>query len=235
MKWILDALLWLHIGAGFLSVVLFWVPMFTKKGGKAHRRIGQWYVWLMWIVVVSAALLSIKNFVIGSYIMASFLGFISIITGKVLWEGIAILRQKKGYAPWYRQVEIGTNTAVVLAAVALIIYGFQFLGKPVAAIMFFFGALGLTSIRDLRNALKHSPDQRPNWYLHHLDSMVTSGIAAYTAFFVFGANRFISQYFEGFWAVIPWVAPGVLGGLAIHFYKKSFRKRTRASQKPSIA
>ena len=53
-----DALLPLHIAAGGVSLILFWLPILTKKGRTAHRRIGLVYVYAMSVVVVSAFILS---------------------------------------------------------------------------------------------------------------------------------------------------------------------------------
>ena len=33
----------LHVLTGALSLLLFWVPSFTRKGGKAHKQFGGYY------------------------------------------------------------------------------------------------------------------------------------------------------------------------------------------------
>jgi len=75
----------IHISAGFTSIVLFWLPMLSKKGGKLHVKSGKIYVYAMWVVVITAAMLSVKNVVIGAYGPAIFLGFLSLITSGPLW------------------------------------------------------------------------------------------------------------------------------------------------------
>ena len=90
MEVLSKSLLAIHIFCGFCSIVLFWIPIFVKKGGNIHVKIGKAYVFLMWIVVLTAAILSIKNIIIGAYIMAAFLGFLSLITANPLWYGIAV-------------------------------------------------------------------------------------------------------------------------------------------------
>ena len=95
MEFIVKTLLFLHVTFGFTSLVLFWLPVFLKKGGKGHFIIGKLYVVAMWIVVATAALLSVKNVIIGKYFMSAFLGFISLITANPLWYGMAILKKKQ--------------------------------------------------------------------------------------------------------------------------------------------
>ena len=87
METLSKALLSTHVIAGFISLVLFWIPIFTKKGGKIHTLVGKIYIYLMWIVVISAGILSVENAYQGNYLMASFLGFLTLITSNPLWYG----------------------------------------------------------------------------------------------------------------------------------------------------
>ena len=51
-----------------------------------------------------------------------------------------------------------------------------------------------------------------DWMKEHIVSMGTSGIAAHTAFLVFGASRVLPiALTQSSWAFIPWVAPSVVG------------------------
>ena len=59
MDLIYKPILYLHIAVGFISLFIFWMPILTKKGRKAHRVWGRWYVRGMAVVVSTALLLSI--------------------------------------------------------------------------------------------------------------------------------------------------------------------------------
>lgn len=214
MDYVYKALLAIHITTGFCSLILFWLPVFTKKGGKTHRLTGKWYVRLMWAVVISAALMSVRNLAIGNTTMGAFLGFISLITANPLWYGMAVLKNKRGVSMSYRRVVFGLNLALVVAAFALIGYGIALGGKDSAVLMFIFGGLGLTALPDVVSELRN-PATKVDWMKQHIVGLLTSGIAAYTAFFVFGASQFFSELLSGYWAVIPWVAPTVVGTVGI--------------------
>ena len=95
MKNLSEILLATHVIAGMISLIIFWIPIFVKKGGNLHRSVGKVYVYLMWYVVISAFLLSVENFIEGSYIAAAFLGFLTLATGQPLWSAIAILNNKE--------------------------------------------------------------------------------------------------------------------------------------------
>ena len=88
-------LLTTHIIAGFVSLVLFWLPILVKKGGKLHIKIGWVYTYTMWFVVISSGLLSIINVIEGAYYVSLFLGFLAAITAMPLWYGISVLKYKR--------------------------------------------------------------------------------------------------------------------------------------------
>lgn len=229
MDMLVEVLRFFHIAAGFSSLLIFWVPVVTQKGGKTHRLSGKAYVWLMWIVVGTAALLSIKNAWIGKHSMAAFLGFISLITANALWYAVAILRNKRQQSLLYRAIRRTLSLVIVLAALALITYGFALQGRGSAVLMFIFGGLGLTEVPVLLRQWQSNPAPT-NWLKEHVIGICSSGIAAYTAFFVFGGNQFFSSVLPGYWAVIPWVAPGLVGTFGIRHAVRRFAKgRTAAS------
>lgn len=49
----------LHILAGFTALLIFWIPLVTKKGGSIHRRIGWVYIGAMTVVSISAMFMGI--------------------------------------------------------------------------------------------------------------------------------------------------------------------------------
>jgi hypothetical protein len=214
MEIIAKTLLAGHIGAGFTSLILFWVPVFTRKGGINHRRVGNYYVWAMWWVVISAALLSFKNVLIGDMLMAAFLGFLALITGKPLWLGISALNNKSHQSHGYRCAQLIMSGLVVVSGLGLIGYGVALGGTGVAVFMIIFGVLGLASIFDfVANLDKHAVPK--HWLEEHIASMCITGIAAQTAFLAFGAQSMFSQLYGSYWSVVPWVAPTVVGIIGI--------------------
>lgn len=224
MEFIIKTLLFLHVTFGFTSLALFWLPVFLKKGGKGHVMVGKLYVYAMWVVVGTAALLSIKNVIIGKYFMASFLGFISLITANPLWYGIAILKKDRIRSSMRGRVLY--ESVILLYSVALLSAAFYgiWAGNDANVLLFIFGGLGLTSIPTMLKLRKTEPNEIDR-VKEHMVGLLTSGIAAYTAFFVFGGYTWMSKLLPGMWGVLPWVAPGVVGGLGITLGVKYYRKR----------
>ena len=224
MEILAKALLAAHITAGFTSIVLFWVPMFTKKGGNLHIKSGKFYVKAMWVVTATAGLLSVKNIVIGAYGPAIFLGFLALITSGPLWYAISILDQKKGRTPEFMRNLFLYHSVVVLWAIGMIIYALN-ITDGMRIVLFIFGGLGLTSITHVWRYIRNK-ESKLTWIQEHLVGMITTGIAAYTAFFVFGGSNFFGHLFEGQMAVILWVGPGILGTIANFYYSKKFAPST---------
>ena len=230
MELFIKSLLAIHVFAGFMSLILFWIPIFLKKGSKNHVLIGKIYVALMWVVVISAAILSIKNLIIKDYISAAFLGFLTVITANPLWYGIAILKNKRGLTPSYRRKHMTFNLLILIFGLLLFGYGIYLKGQGAGVLMLIFGTLGILTGRDIVVMYKN-PKSKSDRIMEHITGMLVSGIAAYTAFLVFGGRSFLEGMFDGYLSIILWVAPTVIGSIGIRFYKKKYQKKqTRTSE-----
>ncbi|RBP52820.1 hypothetical protein [Arenicella xantha] len=215
MQFISTILLVIHVLAGVASLILFWIPALTRKGGRNHRLAGRWYVKAMWVVVVTAISLSVKNVIIGDYVLAAFLGFLSLLTAKPLWMGTAILSSKHGVNARYRSNLMVLNALLVIAGATLIYYGIVLGAQGIAVFLLVFGGLGLSNIIEFVG-LWRAPDSRQiDWRKQHIVGMGTSGIAAHTAFLAFGASSLITSLVNSYWALAPWLAPTVIGTIAI--------------------
>lgn len=234
-----------HIGAGFIALSLFWIQAFSRKGGANHAKVGKLYVNLMWVVVGSAVMLCILNFIGGRVIIAAFLMFIALITAKPLWLGTAILRAKnaqrtgrdQSQVKAYRVSGIIFNLAIVLAGIAMIAYGLYLGGQGFAVLLMIFGGLGLISVFELWSSARmlESPDLS-EWIKAHIVGMGTSGIAAHTAFLVFGANRFLPESItQSYWSFVPWLAPAVVGTILIRIAVTKYQPQSAVKPpKPSM-
>lgn len=211
-----------HVIAGFISLVLFWLPVFTRKGGLAHRKIGRVYVWLMWVVVFTAALLSIKNLLIGRLEAAAFLGFLSFITANPLWYGLAVLRHKKYLSSTFRKKHLVFELMVFAGGVLMLAWGLYLNGQGVAVLMIIFGILGISNILQIIRRLK-KPQLKADWLNEHRVGMITTGIAAYTAFFAFGGRQFFDSLLTGYWMILPWVAPTIIGVVFLLLTRNSYQ------------
>ena len=226
MDQIFKILLYLHIAAGFSSIILFWVPMLSKKGGNIHIASGKLYVYAMWAVVISAAILCIENTLTGSTNSAIFLGFISILTGAPLFYAINILKHKDTTDDAYAKRKFILDVILVCYAIAMLIYGITLDTGTAKILMFIFSILGLTTMPKVVRYLRKKPSPY-NWIQEHAIGMITTGIAAYTAFLVFGGSKFFGHWFTGYSSIILWTAPGVIGTIANFYYGNKLATKKR--------
>lgn len=213
-------LLGFHIFVGSISLISFLIPLFVKKGGNTHRKVGWIYVYTMWAVIISALFLSIINILFKDYYSALFLGFLSVLTANPLWSAIAILKNKKEVSGRYIKTKKLLSGCTFLFGLAnfvtAFVIGFQ---HSMAVLLVFFGVIGCLTGQDvLQNAEKIKA--KTNWLSEHLSGMIIGGIAAYTAFFAFGGQRLFGNLFAGYGMIIPWVLPTLIGVILIRWYKK---------------
>ena len=178
---------------------------------------------LMWMVVISAALLCVLRTIQGAYLIASFLGFLALITAEPLWYAIVILKHKKDIPLHILKIRKVLLTATVIIGAAFVIWSIILGLRGQAILLLIFGCLGLTS---LPLALKsyEQANEHANWLMNHIEGMIGTGIAAYTAFLAFGGSRLFSDIFTGPLTAIPWVIPTIVGAIAIRVMKKKMSK-----------
>jgi len=221
MEWIYKFILGIHVSAGTFSLISFWIPAFTRKGGRTHRLVGKGYVITMWIVVVTALLLSVINLSNQKYIIAAFLGFLSILTAQPLWYGIAILRYKNAIPDSILNIRKALHLVLTLGGAGMIIWSILLKLEGMTSLLMIFGILGLTSVfAVLKN--KEKTRKETHWLWEHISGMIVSGIAAYTAFFAFGGSTFFSSILPDSFQIIPWVLPTIIGVISLRILRSKW-------------
>lgn len=217
-------LLTIHVIAGFTSLFVFILPLISKKGGDIHRKTGRLYVYSMWVVVITALVLSIINAVESNYITALFLGYLAILTSNPLWYGISIL--KYGFKPPESLLRKKRAYELVVFLIAIFnISVFIYLqGKGQSILLLIFGLLGLTAMPQAFASIMKLKE-KANPVADHVEAMITTGIAAYTAFFVFGGYSFFENLYKGHMVVLFWTLPGIIGGICISRLRRKYTKR----------
>ena len=209
-----------HIIFGSLSLITFWIPVLVKKGGDIHIKVGKIYVALMWVVVISAVVLSILNVFRGRFISAGFLGYLAVITAHPLWYGMTILKHKKEMPDSVVKINTIFNWILFLGGLGLLIWSLLLKVQGPAILLLIFGSIGVISAAPLIFSKK---EKKENWLAGHIQGLVTTGIAAYTAFFAFGGATFMGHIFSGSLIAIPWILPTIIGVFVIKKYKRQYQ------------
>ena len=211
-----------HVASGSLAFVLAPIALVTAKGGKAHRKWGKVYFYAMGGVAASAMAMAI-------YRPLLFLALVAIFSFYNAWLAYRVLAQKAAYAgaPVVHAMDWVAAGFTFLASLSLALLGIfkpaliQNLGIP--AIIF--GLLGMRIAGGAMWDYTHPPKEKMFWWYAHLQGMLGSYIAAWTAFLVVTVEPMVH------WGWVLWVLPTVIGVPAIAittaYYKKKFAPRVK--------
>lgn len=227
----------MHIVCGAIGLVAFWVPVIARKGGVAHRRVGQVFAVTM-LVAGSAAFgmtlatlrdpLATHPHLVGHptfgdpvalrLVFGWMMLGLSVLTVNLAWYGWQCARHRRERELDRGWINLTLQVLLVLASLMCIWQAFDhrqplLLGMP---------AIGLATVATNLYYL-YKPRVGPmDWQKEHLKALVGAGISVYTAFLAFGAVRTFPELalHPGLWAI-----PLVIG-LTIILYQ--WRKLDRA-------
>lgn len=215
----------LHLATGFIALAAFWLPLFTRKGGRFHRTAGWIFVGAMSVILVSAATMTVQRIVAGDRGFALFLGFLTLITFAAVRGGIMVLRRKAGPHLMRTPFDFAILVLIFLAGLALL-WQWWLTRFPLLLV---FGALGvLTAIPEMLAWRRPPPAVPRYWFYQHFENMIIAGMAAHIAFFAFGSTRIWPDLYSGqpWWLMLlPWVAPFPAAFGAIALLKRYYRRR----------
>ena len=245
LHWIHENVTRLHIAASSCGLLLIWIPVITRKVNLNHIKFGRYFANIMYavgfsgiptttldllfplamhapdVVLEPARAIAISREVRD---FALFLFSISLLVLLSIRHGWLTIQGKEDRSALRNPSRLGLCAALIFAGL-----GLSLNGLATSSILFvLFGLFEIyTSASYLHFALK--PEiQAKEWWTEHLNGLIASGIAAYTAFFVFGGLNFLNDVFgdtiEGY-SILLWVASGVIGGTAIGYQTKKYRTK----------
>lgn len=155
--------------------------------------------------------------------MALFLGFLALLTSRPLYFGVAILKNKQEVSGRLLLIDNLLSGALTVFSPILLGFGFGVFGLEGHPLLIVFGALGmLITVPDLIGKLRGTKQKEYNWLEEHLSGMLTTAIAAFTAFFAFGGRKIFGDI-SGNLEIAVWIAPTIIGVAIIRWYKYRFR------------
>jgi uncharacterized membrane protein len=217
------AFLAVHIAAGAGAFVLAPLALLTAKGGKAHRRWGKIYFWSMAVVATTA-------FVMAAFRPILFLALVAIFSFYNAFVAYRVLGQKAAAtgAKVVRPLDWAGALFCFAASAALVLLGalrphlVSNLGIPAIV----FGLIGMRISGRVMWGFTHPPTDKMFWWYAHLQGMIGSYIAAWTAFCVVTIGPLLRH---AWWI---WIAPVAIGVPAIvattAYYQRKFAPRPKA-------
>lgn len=236
-------LIWTHIITGCIGLLVFWIPVFAKKGGKVHLFFGKIFAYCSYLVGFSALFISVAKLmapklwavevlhkadpsagvISGVQSSAIFLGYLSIVGLASTRHSIYVIRARKGPSKFRDSFHKALLLSCILSSMGVIAYGFvatfmQVLLFAMSPIGFLVGYGGLKFMNDTKKP-------RMAWWYEHMSAIFGAGIAFHTAFLVFGITRFVDIGFDGVLASLPWVAPAIIGAPTITLWTRHYKKK----------
>jgi len=237
--------LYLHIAIGSCALIIFWIPVVTRKGNLDHKRFGRYFAYAMYTVSLSGILMASTDLMFPIAMHASgvdltteeatafsvevrdfalFLLSLSILVLTSTRQGWLTILHKNDREALRSPVHTGLCISLIAVGLTLLANGL----RTGSTVFIIFSILQIiTGIGNLRYNFKK--ELKPNeWWLQHLSGLFGAGIGAYTAFFVFGGRRIMDSVFGDLYtdySIVLWVAPGVIGGIAIGIVSRHYKHK----------
>jgi hypothetical protein len=238
-----DWLVYAHIVTGGIGIVAFWVPIFGRKGGPAHRRWGAVFAKLMLATGAIAILISLTSLAaplethpklsdpaLVRGIFGWMMLYLAILTINLAWYGLECVQAKRDHARHRQTANMVLQAGLFAAALNCLAQG-ALIAQP---LMLGISMVGFATVAtNLHFMLARAPAPQ-RWLKEHLKGLVGAGISVYTAFFAFGAVRFWPEIalHPGLWAV-PLVVG--LGIILFHWRDISIRTARATRQRTAAA
>lgn len=235
MENFLAALRGVHVLAGALGLLLFWLPILSRKGSPLHKRCGRWFLWCVNVIGVSA-LVSVGLRLGGAWYAGNaptqqpvfgFLVFLAYLAVAVLvggWYMRHVVLHKQDVAGLRRPLAWLMAVISLFSSVALILIALT-LPSNASLLMFALSPIGLLNAWGMQRHLRFPHREPRAWFYEHMGQALGLGIAFHAAFFVFGARSVFGQWLTGFWGMLPWLAPVVIGVAANMIWERYYRRK----------
>lgn len=232
----------LHIGFGFAVLILLWIPISTRKGGRSHRRSGRLYTWAGRTVIATAVVSSVWHLVDPEYFIDAddvdrgldqaitdvrfffgVLGVLGAIALAMLERGVHLT--KRSSSPAARTWLTAVAGVAGAGALGLGVWGLAGLTNGIdwqSLVRIGVAVLGLDEARKTFAAGRATSPSRTERITAHLDAMLGSAAAFYTAFAVFGFTGLLDldPLEGGPIAFLPWFTPFIVFALLITWWKR---------------
>ena len=199
-----------HIVAGAVALVLFWCAALSRKGSPFHKRSGRIYLMAMVAVIITAVPLSIALFARGQPVIGTFMAYLVVLvslTCRNSWQAVQCKRNFDAYTGAGLKL---LATAAGLAGL-IVLAGGLYTGIPV---LVGFGMIGPMLAWRSWKLIRNGPEG-PGWWLsEHFGNMIGNGVATHIAFLQVGMVRLLPDLDLGIVQNLGWFGPLAAGAIA---------------------
>ena len=219
-----QAIVYAHIAAGSVALILFWTAGLMKKGTTSHRRVGQFYLLAMVGVMLSGLVMVQAAFNRGQTYAGIFLGFLVLLVATSCWSSWRAIRDRRDRRRYYGLVYWTLTGLTTLVGVSVSALGFN-IGATLLAV---FGLVGVSvGIGAVRGYVRAQTD--PKWWLkEHYGAMIGNGVATHIAFLGIGLRRLLPEADAGGLQLFAFTAPLLFAVIATVWLNRKYGGRRSA-------
>lgn len=232
-----------HVALGSIALILFWIPIATKKGAQQHIKFGKWYSYCMYAISLLGMFMTLlvlidpfgvkaeeaarysspEQFVASAQRLSIFLLFLSVLTFASIHQGMRVVKFKRAHHELRKPLHLLPLLMLLVLSVVLTVLAI----KNSILLHGIFGVLGLFISIGMLKYCFGRPASPKAYIAEHLGGMIGSGIGAYTAFLAFGGRVMFSEM--GQYQILFWIAPGIIGGTAISLLARKYKGNKASS------
>jgi hypothetical protein len=236
----------LHVIAGTIGLIAFWIPIATKKGAAKHRRGGKWalggFIGAGFLAVVMAIYSLVDTSrhpeITDRQLYEGLFGwmmlYLGILTIGFADYGLAVIRHRANRralrAPRYQLVML----AVVVSGAWCGIFGYR-VGDPLMVLVACVGIVSML-MQQVFVFREHVPGlgapSRTAYVGEHFRALIGMGISAYTAFLSVGLIRLVP---EEVFNPLVWAGPSVIGVSLIIWFTHQAKQQVKRRKAPKAA
>ncbi|MFC0676430.1 hypothetical protein ACFFGH_01015 [Lysobacter korlensis] len=211
----------LHVSAGVLALITFWINAAMRKGSATHRLVGRVYLLAMTAVVLSGVPLVAQRLIDGHPIAAAFLGYLLVLTVTATWQLWRAVRDRGSVQRYTGLVYRALAFANMASGAAVLLLGLH-AGQP---LLIGFSAVGLfTGANMLRKRARLS--QHAMWWREeHYSAVLAAGVATHIAFLSLGLPRLLPAVNGTALHYASWFGPLVAALAAKWWLDRHYRRR----------
>lgn len=238
----------LHVPVALACLPAFWVALLARKGGPLHVRVGRLFGWGMRFVALSGIAMglmvlldpyvrggpavgtpeaSVAAWLARRQVFAAMILYLGVITFFPVHHGVRVIRTRRDparLATRGQRLLAWLPLAASFAAVAV-----SLLASPgLPWVLLGMSPIGVVETVLAQRYLANPQRVRNGWRPEHMAFMLIAGIAAHTAFAVFFLGGIVGLNLPGPLALLPWLAPTLVGVPTIIVWVGREVRRARA-------
>ncbi len=236
MESLFNTIVLIHIVVGSIGLASFWVPVFARKRKGLHTQAGKIFAYSMLATGATAAFAAMLTLAFplvthpetpARYeaslraVNGLMLLYLAVITFSSAFGGLRAVQLKRDFGGHREHADLAINMLGFALALAVLVVGW----RMNSILMMGLSMIGIIGIPGNIRLLLWKPKSPLEWKYQHMGSMLGAGIAAHTAFLVFGAGRFVDSSLSS--SPLVWLAPTIIGVPATMIWTRYYRRQEK--------